>query len=184
MTVKELVNAANAINKRMDTLVKKYGRTSASVAQYETMIKVNFPNAKFEKGDILHISRSAKKLQATSNVAAKFEKFFQAPTVTSIEKKAREQLEEQGITAPTREEIASQADLMENAEQIIRENAYKYDMFDDPELSTAKNLVHIKDRRKTWEEIDKIVEILKRDYTEAKIKEPVNEMEELEGVYR
>lgn len=184
MTGKELSNLANRINKRIDNLVKQFGRKSASVVQYETMIKANFPNAIYEKGDVLHISRSVSKLEKTFNIEAKFEKFLNAPTVGDIKSKAAEQLREQGIDAPTWEKINSQATLMETAEDIIKNNAYKYDMFDDSELNTAKELVHIKDRRKTWAEIDKIVEILRKDYTNARIKEPKNEMEIIEGVYR
>lgn len=184
MTGRELSNMANVINKRIDYLVKQFGRGSSSVVQYETMIKANFPKAMVSKGDVLHISRSAKKLQNTFNVGAKFEKFFQAPTVGTIKKKAAEQLAEQGIENPSFDEIATQAELMETAEEVIKNNAYKYDMFDDDELTTAKELVHIKDRRKTWAEIDRIVEILRKDYSEAKIKEPRNEMEIIEGVFR
>lgn len=186
MTGKELSNLANRINKRIDNLVKQFGRKSASVVQYETMIKANFPNARYEKGDVLHISRSVSKLEKTFNVAEKFEKFLNAPTVGDIKKKAVEQLAEEGIDAPTWEEINSRANLMQSAEEIIKNNAYKYDMFEDEEgqLNIAKELVHIEDRRKTWAEIDKIVDILKKDYTNARIKEPKNEMEAIEGVYR
>lgn len=184
MTGKELSNLANRINKRIDNLVKQFGRNSASVVQYETMIKANFPNARYDKGDVLHISRSASKLEKTFNVEAKFEKFLDVQTVGDIKRKAAEQLKEQGIDAPTWDEINSQANLMETAEEIIKNNAYKYDMFEDSDLNVAKELVHIKDRRKTWAEIDRIVDILRKDYTNARIKEPKNEMEIIEGVFR
>ena len=186
MTINEIANAANAINKRIDNLIRLFGRSSKAVKQYETMIKANFhqEGSFTTKGGVLHITSSKKALEKVTNVEAKFEKFFNAPTVGTIKKRAVEQLSEQGIENPTKEEILKQVELSQNAEDIIRENAYKYNLYEDDELKYAKDTLNTKGRRKTWSEIDKIVEILKKDFKEKKIQEPENEFEKLDGVYR
>ena len=185
MNANELEKAANAINKRIDNLIKEYGRGSAAVKQYETMINANFRGATYtDKTGTLHISRSKEKLSGVSNSAAKFEKMFNAPTKGSVKAKATAQLKEQGIDNPTKEQIKAQVDLSDNAEQVINDNAYKYKMYDDPDLKEAEQLVTIRGRRKSWEEIDRIVEILKKDYSDREILEPENEFEGLKGVYR
>lgn len=186
MTIDELAKAANAINKRIDNLVKQFGRSSKAVKQYETMIKANFhQEGSFStKSGILHVSRSKKALSKVTNVEAKFQKFFEAPTVGSVKDKAVEQLKEQGINNPTKEEIMKQVELSESAEEVIKNNAYKYDLYTDSDLKYAKKTLNTRGRRKTWSEIDKIVEILKKDYNDKEIQEPKNEFEQLDGVYR
>lgn len=186
MTINEIANAANAINKRIDNLIRQFGHNSKAVRQYETMIKANFhqEGSFTTKGGVLHITRSKKALEKVTNVEAKFEKFFNAPTVGTIKTRASEQLAEQGIENPTKEEILKQVELSENVNEIIRENAYKYNLYEDDELKYAKETLNIKGRRKTWSEIDKIVNILKKDFKEKKIQEPENEFEKLDGVYR
>ncbi len=186
MTIDEMAKAANAINKRIDNLVKQFGRSSKTVKQYETMIKANFhqEGSFTTKSGILHISRSKKALSKVTNVEVKFQKFFEAPTVGSVKDKAVEQLKEQGITDPTKEEIMKQVELSESAEEVIRNNAYKYDLYTDNDLKYAKETLNTKGRRKTWSEIDKIVEILKKDYNDKEMQEPKNEFEQIDGVYR
>lgn len=185
MTINELEKAANAINKRLDTLVKNYGSNNYAVKQLQTMINANFKGATYTtKSGQLHISRSAAKLAKVTNSAAKFEKMFNAPTVSSVNAKAAEILKEQGIDNPTRSEIRAQVEAMDNAEQIINDNAYKYNTYSDSDLQYAKDTLHITGRRKTWEEIGKICEILQRDYSDKNIEQPVNEFAESEGLYR
>jgi len=185
MNINSLENAANAINKRIDNLIKNFGANSAAVKQYETMINANFKGATFStKEGVLHISRSKSKLAAVKNTTVKFEKMFNAPTVGSVTARAKMQLQEQGNESPTREEIRAQVEVSDNAEDIIRNNAYKYDMYDDMGLKYAKETLRAQGRRKTWDEINRIVEILKRDYADKTIKEPVNEFADLEGLHR
>ena len=185
MNINSLENAANAINKRIDNLIKEFGANSAAVKQYETMINANFKGATFStKEGVLHISRSKSKLAAVKNTTAKFEKMFNAPTKGTVSTRAKMQLKEQGIDNPTREQIRAQVELSDNAEEIIKNNAYKYNMFDDDDLQYAKETVKTRGRRKTWDEINKIVDILKKDYSDKTIKEPVNEFENLEGLHR
>lgn len=185
MTINDMIKAANAINKRIDSLVNKYGSANSAYKQLQTMVNANFKGAMYtDKKGSLHISRSKAALSQVKNSAAKFEKMFAAPTVSSVENKAREILAEQGIEKPTKAEVQKQVSVMDNAEQIIKDNAYKYNVYSDPELDYAADTLHIQGRRKTWEEIDKIVEILSADYSESEIKEPLNEFEDIEGVYR
>lgn len=185
MMLNDMEKAANAINKRIDNLAKQFGKNNAAYKQLQTMVNANFKGATYtDKAGNLHISRSKKALAKVNNAAAKFEKMFNAPTVNSVRGKAREILAEQGNTNPSKEEINAQVDVMDSAEQVIKDNAYKYNVYADSDLDYAKETLHIEGRRKTWDEINKIVEILKADYNDAEIKEPENEFEDIEGVFR
>lgn len=185
MNSNKLANAANAINKRIDNLLRQFGKNNSAYKQLQTMVNANFKGAIYtDKSGTLHISRSKKKLEKVKNIGKKFEKMFSAPTVSTVKEKARAILEEQGNTNPTKQDIADQVNLMDNAEQVIKDNVYKYKMYKDDDLNYAAETLKTKGRRKTWDEINRIVEILSADYSDSDIKEPTNEFEELEGVHR
>lgn len=185
MNSKKMANAANAINKRIDNLLRQFGINNSAYKQLQTMVNANFKGAIYtDKRGVLHISRSEKALGKVKNIGAKFEKMFSAPTVSTVKEKARAILAEQGNNNPTKQDIADQVNLMDNAEQVIKDNVYKYKMYKDDDLNYAAETLKTKGRRKTWDEINRIVEILSADYSDSDIKEPTNEFEELEGVHR
>lgn len=185
MNSNKMANAANAINKRIDNLLRQFGSNNSAYKHLQTMVNANFKGATYtDKNGVLHISRSKKKLENVKNIGAKFEKMFSAPTVSTVKEKARAILAEQGNTNPTKQELYDQVNLMDNAEQIIKDNVYKYKMYKDDDLNYAADTLKIKGRRKTWDEISRIVKILSADYSDSEIKEPENEFEELEGVHR
>lgn len=176
-----LANLANKVNKRMDKIISYFGKDNAVVNQYETEIKKMFKGATVT--DIhgnLHLSRSKNKLKDISKFTDKVDRILELPTYGELKNKAVKQLSDQGIADPTDEEIQNQFILSDKAEDVIRVNAYKYDTFDDPDLRYAKSAVNIKGRRKTWDEINRIVEILSRDYKQSSIKTPVNQIAEQE----
>lgn len=185
MNSNKLANAANAINKRIDNLLRQFGKNNSAYKQMQTMVNANFKGAIYtDKSGTLHISRSKKKLEKVKNIGAKFEKMFSAPTVSTVKEKARMILAEQGNTNPSKQDIADHVNLMDNAEQVIKDNVYKYKMYNNEELKYAENTLKIKGRRKTWNEINKIVEILSKEYSNDEIKEPENEFEQIKGVTR
>lgn len=176
-----LANLANQVNKRMDKIISYFGKDNAVVNQYETEIKKMFKGATVT--DIhgnLHLSRSKNKLKDISKFTDKVDRILELPTYGELKNKAVKQLSDQGISDPTDEEIQNQFILSDKAEDIIKVNAYKYDTFDDPDLRYAKSAVNIKGRRKTWDEINRIVEILSRDYKNTSIKTPTNQIAEQE----
>lgn len=176
-----LANLANKVNKRMDKIISYFGKDNAVVNQYETEIKKMFKGATVT--DIhgnLHLSRSKNKLKDITKFTDKVDRILELPTYGELKNKAVKQLSDQGISDPTDEEILNQFILSDKAEDIIRVNAYKYDTFDDPDLRYAKSAVNIKGRRKTWDEINRIVEILSRDYKNTSIKTPTNQIAEQE----
>lgn len=176
-----LANLANKVNKRMDKIISYFGKDNAVVNQYETEIKKMFKGATVT--DIhgnLHLSRSKNKLKDISKFTDKVDRILELPTYGELKNKAVKQLSDQGISDPTDEEIQNQFILSDKAEDIIKVNAYKYDTFDDPDLRYAKSAVNIKGRRKTWDEINRIVEILSRDYKNTSIKTPTNQIAEQE----
>lgn len=176
-----LANLANKVNKRMDKIISYFGKDNAVVNQYETEIKKMFKGATVT--DIhgnLHLSRSANKLKDVTKFTDKVDRILELPTYGELKNKAVKQLSDQGISDPTDEEIQNQFILSDKAEDIIKVNAYKYDTFDDPDLRYAKSAVNIKGRRKTWDEINRIVEILSRDYKNTSIKTPTNQIAEQE----
>lgn len=176
-----LANLANKVNKRMDKIISYFGKDNAVVNQYETEIKKMFKGATVT--DIhgnLHLSRSVNKLKDVTKFTDKVDRILELPTYGELKNKAVKQLSDQGISDPTDEEIQNQFILSDKAEDIIKVNAYKYDTFDDPDLRYAKSAVNIKGRRKTWDEINRIVEILSRDYKNTSIKTPTNQIAEQE----
>ena len=176
-----LANLANKVNKRMDKIISYFGKDNAVVNQYETEIKKMFKGATVT--DIhgnLHLSRSKNKLKDITKFTDKVDRILELPTYGELKNKAVKQLSDQGISDPTDEEIQNQFILSDKAEDIIKVNAYKYDTFDDPDLRYAKSAVNIKGRRKTWDEINRIVEILSRDYKNTSIKTPTNQIAEQE----
>lgn len=178
-----MANAANAINKRIDNLFRQFGKNNSAYKQLQTMVNANFKGATHtDKNGVLHISRSKKKLENVKNIGTKFEKMFSAPTVSTVKEKARAILEEQGNTNPTKQELYDQIDIMDNAEQVIKDNVYKYKMYHNDDLKYAEDTLKTKGRRKTWNEINKIVEILSKEYSNDEIKEPENEFEQIKGV--
>lgn len=176
-----LAKIANKINKRMDSIIKHFGSDNAVVSQYESSIEKMFKGATVR--DIhgnLHLSRSKAKLKNVNAFIAKSERILNLPTYGELKIKAITQLSEQGIIDPTEEEIKNQFLLSDKASDIINKNAYKYDTFDDPELRYAKQTLNRKGSRKTWEEINRIVEILSKDYSRSSIKTPRNKIAEQE----
>lgn len=189
-----LANLANKVNKRMDSIINFFGSDNAIVGQYETEINKMFKGATVR--DIhgnLHLTRSKNKLKDINKFTEKIDRILELPTYGELKNKAIKQLSDQGITDPTEEEIQNQFLLSDKASDIISKNAYKYDTFDDPELRYAKHALKQKGARKTWDEINKIVEILSKDYDRANVKTPSNKIAEqeereefsfIEGVYR
>lgn len=176
-----LANLANKVNKRMDKIIGYFGKDNAVVNQYETEIKKMFKGATVT--DIhgnLHLSRSANKLKDVTKFADKVDRILELPTYGELKNKAIKQLSDQGISDPTEEEIQNQFLLSDKASDIISKNAYKYDTFDDPELRYAEHALKQKGARKTWDEINKIVEILSKDYDRANVKTPSNKIAEQE----
>lgn len=176
-----LANLANKVNKRMDSIVKFFGSDNAIIGQYETEINKMFKGATVR--DIhgnLHLSRSKNKLKDINKFSEKIDRILELPTYGELKNKAIKQLSDQGITDPTEEEIQNQFLLSDKASDIISKNAYKYDTFDDPGLRYAKHALKQKGARKTWDEINKIVEILSKDYDKANIKTPSNKIAEQE----
>lgn len=181
MIKKFLANLANKVNKRMDRIINYFGKDNAVVNQYETEIKKMFKGATVT--DIhgnLHLSRSANKLKDVTKFTDKVDRILELPTYGELKNKAIKQLSDQGITDPTEEEIKNQFLLSDKVSDIISKNAYKYDTFDDPELRYAKHTLKKKGARKTWDEINKIVEILSKDYDRANVKTPPNKIAEQE----
>lgn len=176
-----LANLANKVNKRMDSIINFFGSDNAIIGQYETEINKMFKGATVR--DIhgnLHLTRSKNKLKDINKFSEKIDRILELPTYGELKNKAIKQLSDQGITDPTEEEIQNQFLLSDKASDIISKNAYKYDTFDDPELRYAKHTLKQKGARKTWDEINKIVEILSKDYDRANVKTPPNKIAEQE----
>lgn len=176
-----LANLANKVNKRMDSIINFFGSDNAIIGQYETEINKMFKGATVR--DIhgnLHLTRSKNKLKDINKFSEKIDRILELPTYGELKNKAVKQLSDQGITDPTEEEIQNQFLLSDKASDIISKNAYKYDTFDDPELRYAKHTLKQKGARKTWDEINKIVEILSKDYDRANVKTPPNKIAEQE----
>lgn len=176
-----LANLANKVNKRMDSIIKFFGANNAVVGQYETELNKMFKGATIR--DIhgnLHLTRSKNKLKDINKFTEKIDRILELPTYGELKNKAIKQLSDQGITDPTEEEIQNQFLLSDKASDIINKNAYKYDTFDDAELRYAKQTLRKRGERKTWDEINKIVEILSKDYDKASIKTPPNKIAEQE----
>lgn len=176
-----LANLANKVNKRMDSIINFFGSDNAIIGQYETEINKMFKGATVR--DIhgnLHLTRSKNKLKDINKFSEKIDRILELPTYGELKNKAIKQLSDQGITDPTEEEIQNQFLLSDKASDLISKNAYKYDTFDDPELRYAKHTLKQKGARKTWDEINKIVEILSKDYDRANVKTPPNKIAEQE----
>ena len=176
-----LANLANKVNKRMDSIINFFGSDNAIIGQYETEINKMFKGATVR--DIhgnLHLTRSKNKLKDINKFSEKIDRILELPTYGELKNKAIKQLSDQGISDPTEEEIQNQFLLSDKASDIISKNAYKYDTFDDPELRYAKHTLKQKGARKTWDEINKIVEILSKDYDRANVKTPSNKIAEQE----
>lgn len=181
MISKLLVNMANKVNKRMDSIVNFFGSDNAVISQYESSIEKMFKGATVR--DIhgnLHISRSAAKLKNVKAFSDKVERILNLPTYGELKNKSINQLSDQGISDPTDDEIKNQFILSDKAADIINKNAYKYDTFDDSDLRYAKQTLNKKGSRKTWEEINRIVEILSKEYSKSSVKTPENKIAEQE----
>lgn len=181
MINKLLANMANKVNKRMDRIVNFFGSDNAVISQYESSIEKMFKGATVR--DIhgnLHITRSAAKLKNVKAFSDKVERILNLPTYGELKNKSINQLSDQGISDPTDDEIRNQFILSDKAADIINKNAYKYDTFDDSELRYAKQTLNRKGSRKTWEEINRIVEILSKEYSKSSVKTPENKISEQE----
>ena len=176
-------NEANKINKRIEKLVNEVGADTAALKQYGAYLDTAFKGHVDMSKGYPQIKRG-KDLETLKNPAFKFDQLSKMPTFRDVKAKARKQLKEQGVNRPTNEDIKNQITLSDNAEQIINDNAYKYDTYKDIELEWAKKTLHKKGERKSWEEINRICEILQKDYTERSIKEPENEFGMTDGVHR
>lgn len=175
---------ARAINARLQTLAKNVSIENNLYKEYEVLIKKMFSSDTVTyRNGIIQIKRG-KVLNQNNNIGLKLSRLKGLESYKNLYDKAREQIKSQGKKHITKEDINAQIKLSSNAEQIINENAYKYSVYDDDDLKWVKDTITKKGERKTWEEINKIVEILQQDYSYSKILSPENEFEKLEGVNR
>lgn len=179
----ELDKMARRINARIQKLYEETGSNTKAFKGYESYLDQAFKDHIDTSKGYPQIKRG-KSLDTLKNAPFKFDQLNNMETYGDIKRKAVKQLKEQGVTKPEKSDISAQIELSESAEKIINDNAYKYDMYEDAELEYAKNTLKKKGERKTWEQIRKIVEILKKSYSKKKIKEPKNEFGMIEGVNR
>ena len=157
-TQKQLEKDVKRINERINEIAKMFGTDSFSYNKWYAAVKSVIPEEyrKTSKHGIIQIARS-KDFYRTSNkkrTKQAIQRLLGTKTMGQLKEEANKSLEALGIEKPTKKQIEERAKVIDKVNLFVSENE---DMFyvDDPII---QEIAHIRGRRKTYEEINKIID--------------------------
>lgn len=156
---RQLEKDVKRINERINEIAKAFGTQSAAYDKWYSTIKLSIPE-KFRttsKHGIIQIARSKEFYQTSLRKKTKMgiQRLLGLKTKGQLMKEAKESLKKEGLKKPTQAEIEDRAKAIDLVEIFVKSNE---DMFYLPPDSPVYNIIHLKGRRKTYNEILEIIE--------------------------
>lgn len=149
-----------ALNKRIKNIERIFGKSSKIYKDFDYYIRRDFPENYSSKGGYIHL----KGINITGEVEQlekleKLEHLMRMPTARTLIKRGRMLAKERGLK-PTRENAIETYNNYSSFSDIIKDNIELLYQFDNSEYKKALNILKIKGRRKTYDELQKVVDIL------------------------
>jgi hypothetical protein len=156
---RQLEKDVKRINERINEVAKLVGTNSYAYNQWYAAMKSVIP-AKYQatsQHGIMQIARSKDFYRTANTKKTKqaIQRLLGMKTAGQLKKEAKKSLQALGIKKPTAFDIDNRVKIIDKVNQFVSENE---DMFyiNDPEI---QQIAHIKGRRKTYEELNRIIDI-------------------------
>lgn len=159
---RQLEKDVKRINERINEIAKKYGTNSYTYNKWYAAVKSVIP-ARFRKTSqhgVIQLSRSREFYDTYKSERTKsaMSRLLGMKTRGQLRKEAKEGLRVSGITKPTPVQIAQREIMVDKVNSFVESNQ---DMFymEDAQL---QKLAHIRGRKKTYEELNEIIDIYQK----------------------
>lgn len=155
----QLEKDVKRINERINEIAKKYGTDSYTYNKWYSAVKAVIPERfrKTSQHGVIQISRSREFYDTYKSERTKsaITRLLGTKTRGQLRKEAKEGLRVSGITKPTPVQIAQREIMVDKVNSFVESNQ---DMFyvEDAQL---QKLTHIRGRKKTYEELNEIINI-------------------------
>lgn len=149
-----------ALNKRIKNIERIFGKSSKIYKDFDYYIKRDFPENYSTKGGYIHlrdikITGEIEQLEMLENL----EHLMRMPSARTLIQRGKMLAKERGLN-PTRENAIATYNNYSGFSDIINDNIELLYQFDNSEYKKALNILKIKGRRKTYEELQNVVDIL------------------------
>lgn len=157
---KQLEKDIKRINERIMEIAKTYGTGSYTYNQYYAAIKTSFP-AKARHAtasgviQLSHGKQVIRELSKNKNTKINITRVLGLRTKGQLRKEARGTLRAEGIKKPTAAQIEERMKKIDLVNSYVESNSDMFYLKDDE----AQRIIHIKGRRKTYDELNHLIEI-------------------------
>lgn len=169
----QLLKDVKRINERIADIAREYGTESRTYNKYYSAVKSSIPE-RFRRTQETHdasgaviptisISRSKEFLRTASSwkTQSSISRLLGMKTKGKLYKEARKDLKEAGNKKPTKEEVQERAKLIDRVIEYVEDHSSMF--YIPPEQSArASEIAHTTGRKKTYEELDELVNIYKK----------------------
>ena len=166
----QLLRDVKRINERIADIAREYGTDSRTYNKYYSAVKSSIPE-RFRRTQETHdssgasiptisISRSKEFLRTASSwkTQSSISRLLGMKTKGKLYKEARKDLKEAGNKKPTKEEVQQRAKLIDRVVEFVEDHSSMF--YISPDSSKrASDIAHISGRKKTYEELNELVNI-------------------------
>lgn len=152
-----------ALNKRIMRIEKIFGKSSKIYRDFDYYIRRDFPKNYSTKGGYIHlksikITGEIEQLEMLENL----EHLMRLPSVRTLIQRGKLLAKERGLK-PTRENAISTYVNYTGFSDIINNNIELLYQYDSPEYKKALNILKLRGRKKSYDELQKVVDILNNE---------------------
>lgn len=174
----QLEKDVKRINERINEIAKMYGTDSVAYNKWYAAVKSMIPERyrRTSKDGIIQLARSKEfyKTAGTEQTKAAVNRILGLKTRGQLRKEARRSLKEEGVKNPSARQVTERQKDIDAVQGFSEDNP---DMFYNPE-EAAQKLIHIRGRRKTYQEMIIIADL----YREATGQGQIIEQDLFEGL--
>ena len=146
------------LNERINEIAKRYGTESYAYNKWYSAIKSTIPERfrKTSKHGIIQLSRSKEFIQTASSAKTQesMRRLLGMKTVGKLRKEAKAAVKEEGKKL-TPENISQFMEMIDKVNKFIEEHSEMFYLED----KRAKDIAHIKTRKKSYKELGELVQI-------------------------
>lgn len=159
----QLEKDVKRINERINEIAKFYGTESYAYDQWYSTLVLSIPE-KYRRTSphgIVQISRSKEFYQSALRKKTKMgiQRLLGMKTKGQLMKEAKESLKKEENKKPSRFEIEDRAKVIDEVNNYVSKNE---DMFYQPKESVVYEIIHLKGRKKSYDEIKQIIDEYER----------------------
>lgn len=156
----QLLKDVKRINERINEIAKRFGTESFAYNQYYSMIVTTFPERfrRIDEKGLIKISRSNAFLATAGSwkTTTGIQRALAQKTVGQLRKEARKSLKNEGVRNPSQELVSNRMKAIDQVSDYVESH---HDMFYIEGNETASNIIHIRERRKTYGELTTLIQI-------------------------